>query len=93
MASGSQTYSGSWADLPVTANSMNSVIASRAPEATVPTLANTVAKSSEPNAQNMTNIAISKPKSPTRLTMKALRPARALPSPCSPFSYQKPINR
>ena len=48
---------------------------------------------SVPVTTNMRNIARVKPKSPTRLVMKAFLAARALPMPSFPFSNQKPISR
>src|SRR6266581_3758779 len=92
IASGSQVYRGSCADLPTQPQSSNSVImviaappAGRAPGAA----ANTGPKSSEPVAWKIRNIATRNPTSPMRLTMNAFFPASALT-----FSLnQKPINR
>src|SRR6266568_1621179 len=91
IASGSQVYRGSCADLPTQPQSSNSVImviaappAGRAPGAA----ANTGPKSSEPVAWKIRNIATRNPTSPMRLTMNAFFPASALT-----FSLnQKPIN-
>ncbi len=92
IASGSQTYSGIWADLPVAPSSRNKVTAvmTGPPAANAPpALANTASKSSEPVWRKMRNIATRNPKSPIRFTMKAFLPASALT--CS--VNQKPINR
>ena len=96
MASGSHTYSGICADLPVTPSSMNSVIASTthgAAAATCGACAKMTAKSKLLKFQNRKNNASSRPKSPMRLTTKAFLAACALPMPSLPFSNQKPINR
>ena len=45
------------------------------------------------NKEKMIKAAIRNPKSPIRLVMKAFFPARALPIPSLPLSYQKPIRR
>ena len=99
IASGSQVCSPSWADFPIAP--MNSRMQAIVSDGTcqprklivVPTAAgalpNTVSKSSEPKITNTAKMPSAKPKSPTRLTMKALIAA----SLAVLRSYQKPISR
>ena len=98
MASGSQTYSGSCADLPVTPTSMNRVISSDhrpgSAAATSGACSKTVSKfKAAKGPEDQEHGASRKPKSPMRLATKAFLAARALPMPSLPFSYQKPISR
>src|SRR5260370_6717069 len=80
MASGSQTYKGIWADLPVQPRNRSSAIvviagASAGPAAA--TRGDTSPQSSEPLCRNIRNIATQEPKPPLRLTLHALLPASA----------------
>jgi hypothetical protein len=79
MASGSQTYNGICADLPVAPTRRSSEIAVKSPALAstgMPfTCANTVAKSSERKLIPTRKMASTNPKSPMRFTMKALLPA------------------
>src|SRR3954471_2541201 len=82
MASGSHTYSGSWADLPqapkkrkkAMAVAMVTVMPLVCWRKPVPSLAKYVI---EPTAENVRNVAIMKPKSPTRFVTNAFLPATA----------------
>src|SRR5512136_2824087 len=91
IASGSQTYNGICADLPVAPTNNRSVIAVATPAATCPVSAawNTCSYCSEPTVAKIRNMPNVNPKSPTRLTMKAFLAALLLAS----FSNQKPISR
>jgi hypothetical protein len=99
IASGSQVCSGIWADFPIapmnsrmqargrlsTCQLRNSILA----PTTLGALPNTVPKSSEPKIVNTAKMPRAKPKSPTRLTTKALIAAALAEG----RSYQNPINR
>ena len=89
IASGSQTYSGICADLPVAPTNSSSVIRDSVPNPAlsigiVPAAFATARKSRVPNVEKMRNIPMMKPQSPMRLTMKAFLPA----SDALFFSYQ-----
>ena len=79
MASGSQTYSGICADLPVAPTRSSSPAAVIQPTSDSTGIgfiaANTVEKSSDLKCTPIRKIARAKPKSPMRLTMNALLPA------------------
>ena len=80
MASGSQTYSGICADLPVAPMKSSSVIRDSVPNAALstgiaPAASATARKSRVPNTEKMRNIPTMKPQSPIRLTMNAFLPA------------------
>ncbi len=78
MASGSHTYSGICALLPVAPTNSSSAIATAVPPTmAVPAWGSTSAKLSDPTAEKITNIAIMKPTSPMRLTTKAFLAAVA----------------
>src|SRR3990172_4745806 len=99
MASGSQTYKGSWADLPATPTKRNKVMKSITPgatEANCPAWAKTPANDRSLNHQNMVKPATRNPKSPMRLVIKAFRAAFELANEGRPrvsMSYQKPMSR
>src|SRR5579862_1127030 len=99
MASGSQTYNGICADLPVAPTNSNKVttVTTATPPKVLPSSTCTCCaisrKTTEPCpasdiAQNSRNAPSVKPKSPMRLTMNALLPALAF----AHSLYQKPIN-
>src|SRR6476620_8163552 len=93
MASGSQTYNGICADLPVAPTNSNSVISDSGPN-TVSVGADATecairSKSSVPNRRNTPRTPRMNPKSPMRLTMNAFLPA----SDADFFWYQNPISR
>ncbi len=75
MASGSQTYSGSCADLPHAPTSSSRPMVVKALRKRPGAAVNTLPKSSDPNLRTMWNIASENPKSPMRFTMNALLPA------------------
>src|SRR5205085_12542432 len=99
IAAGSHVCRQSWADFPIAP--MNNRMQAKVSEGScqpwklivVPIAAgafpNTVSKSSEPKITNTVKMPSEKPKSPTRLTMKALIEA----SFADLRSYQKPISR
>ena len=89
MASGSQTWSGSWADFPQAPMKRRRLIAVAVPTASAGALANTAVYSRVPRVVQMSMIPRPNPKSPTRLTMKAFFPAFA----AAARVYQKPIRR
>src|SRR5574340_1261043 len=99
IASGSQTYSGICADLPVTPSSKNRVISTINGELTAEMLAapwNTESNCRLPKALNIKKAAIRKPKSPMRLAIMAFLAASELAHDgraSVSISYQKPINR
>ena len=99
MASGSQVWSGTCADLPMAPRNSSMVMTvrmsnspprkSKPRPATAGAAPNTVSNSIELNTKNTAMMPSAKPKSPTRLTTKALiAAALALGR-----SYQKPISR
>src|SRR5215831_21064640 len=93
MASGSQTYSGIWADLPVapTNNSRQiavTVLTGSAEAWAWISLNDRVQTPFSPQLQNNRNSPRRNPASPTRLTTKAFLPALAFSSSV----YQKPIS-
>src|SRR5207244_4882954 len=71
MAAGSQTYSGSWADLPTAPRKSRKAMAVSVPLEAPLRWANTVPYWSEPKVAKIRNMAIRKPKSPTRLVTNA----------------------
>jgi len=78
MASGSHTYSGICALLPVAAaNSSSAITAAAAVPSTAPAWGRTSPNDSEPNSRKTTNMASMKPTSPMRLTTKAFLAAPA----------------
>src|SRR3954466_4329000 len=93
IASGSQTYSGICADLPVAPMNSSSVIQETVPNASsglTPDAARATSwKSTLPKRTNSSRTPSTNPKSPMRLTMKAFLPA----SEADFFWYQKPISR
>ena len=99
MASGSQVCRPSWADLPMAPrNSSRQMVVSastsqprklKVSSANPGVAAKTVSKPTELNRKNTAMMPSAKPKSPTRLTMKALI-AAAL---AAGRSYQKPISK
>jgi len=93
MASGSQTYSGICADLPVAPMKNSSVISEIRPKATSgcssAALKAISRKSRVPNSRNARAIPTMNAKSPMRLTTNAFLPA----SMADGFRYQKPIRR
>ena len=93
MASGSQTYSGIWADLPVAPMNSSSVATDRTPKPASGGSAATCAarfwKSSVPKVVQSSSIPRMNAKSPMRLTTNAFFPA----SMADCFWYQKPISR
>ena len=91
MASGSQVYSGIWADLPVAPKNRNRVMAVRTPEPMgyLAARGNTSEKFNDPKVQKIRKTPNRKPKSPIRLTTKAFLPA----SDADCFSYQNPMSR
>src|SRR3972149_432492 len=62
MASGSQTYKGSWADFPATPNNIARVISMIIQGGAVSALGSTASKLSEPKAQKIMNMASSMPR-------------------------------
>jgi len=80
IASGSHTYSGNCADLPIAPTNSSNAIGVTAP-ANLPgsaaSIRSMVAKSIVPKALNAQKIANRNPKSPMRLTMNAFFPAEA----------------
>src|SRR5262245_66323932 len=93
MASGSQTYSGIWADLPAAPMKSSSVMTDSVPNVVSGAIADTARaiswKSIVPNWTNASSTPSTNPKSPIRLTMNAFLPA----SDADFFSYQNPISR
>src|SRR5258707_6488726 len=93
IASGSQTYKGICADLPVAPTKSSSVISDITPKVVsgaTPDTARAISwKSSVPNRTNARNTPRMNPKSPMRLTMNAFLPASAADF----FSYQNPMRR
>ncbi len=89
MASPSQDWSGTWADLPQAARSSIRPIAVSLPSEVSPVLARTGPKAKLPKVVNISMIAIDRPMSPTRLTRKAFFAAVAALGLCC----QKPISR
>ena len=89
IASGSQTWSGTCADLPIAAQSRPSDAASAAPGAHSGAVSSTRDRVNAPVLAKMTNSAMRKPRSPTRVVRKAF---------CDAFlgassSNQKPMSR
>src|SRR5690348_3761410 len=100
MESGSQTCSGTWADLPIAPMNRQMQMSVSAPAPLVAVIgmtacarcgaaANAASYESEPVYANTPAMPMMKPKSPTRLTMKALR----LANTALGRVYQKPISR
>jgi hypothetical protein len=99
MASGSQVCSGTCADLPMAPmNRSRQTTVSASPwnqrksrvlPCMADALAKMVSKDTESNSQNTPKMPSAKPKSPMRLTMKALMAAALAEG----RSYQKPISR
>src|SRR3954469_4814443 len=75
MASGSQTYSGSWADLPHAVRNINNPMAPAAYDENW--CSNTTLYVSEPVFENTRNMATMSPKSATRLVTNSFLPATA----------------
>ena len=71
MASGSQTYSGNWALLPVQARNSSRAMAVTVPAASAPASPKTTSKSRLPVVAKIRNMASRKPTSPMRLARKA----------------------
>ena len=91
MASGSQTWSGNWADLPMAPRKMSRVAQVKVLEAISPACAASkmAVISKVPVTLNRIRMPISRPTSPIRVVTKAFFAASA----ADLFSYQKPINR
>ncbi len=89
MASGSHTYSGICALLPVAPTNSSRPMAIRVPVVAVATVGRTSVNSREPKVAKMMNIATMKPTSPMRLVTNAFLAAAAYAG----FSNQKPISR
>ncbi len=90
MASGSQTWSGSWADLPIAPASSSSEIAVAVPCVSSPAASpNTVSKSSEPTCTKISATPSSIAASPILVVTNAFFAALD----AAGRSYQKPINR
>src|SRR6266536_42043 len=89
MASGSHTYSGICALLPVQARNSSSAMAVAAPAASPETRPKTWSKSSVPNLAKIRKIASRNPTSPMRLAMNAFLAAAGT----SGLVNQKPISR
>src|ERR671919_3254080 len=77
MASGSHTWSGTWADFPTAPANSRRAIAVAVPEAMDPAPPNTSSNRTEPVVENARKIPISIAVSPMRVTMKAFFPASA----------------
>src|ERR687892_729751 len=77
MASGSHTWSGSWADFPTAPANSSSAMAVAVPEASPPAAPNTSSNRTDPVVENARKIPISMAVSPIRVTMKAFFPASA----------------
>jgi hypothetical protein len=75
IASGNHACNGNWPDLPHAPISSSNPISSTVVESALPTLGKMSPKLSEPNVENIRNIAISRPASPTRFMMNAFLPA------------------
>ena len=89
MASSSQDWSGTWADLPHAPSSSSRPSAVTTPWLADPTAPNTPVKVTEPNWKNISMIATDRPTSPTRLAMNAFLAAVAAVG----LYCQKPISR
>jgi hypothetical protein len=92
MASGSQVYSGIWADLPVQPRNRNRVmrVTIVPPAVSVSGASSAIrAKSRVPSSRHRRNIATRTPKSPIRFMMNAFLPASALALSLN----QKPMRR
>ena len=95
IASGSQTYRGSCADLPMAPVKSSRQMVVRMPVGTVASggaltsRLKMVAKSTDPKVQKRRRMPMVKPKSPMRVVMKAFLPA--LMADC--FRNQKPMSR
>ncbi len=89
IASGSQTWSGNWALLPIAPAKISRLIRRMVVPGSVPTWWITAWMSSVPRLAKMSMIPSAKPTSPTRLTMNAFFAARAAVR----FRYQNPISR
>ena len=74
MASGSHTYSGIWADLPIAPTKSSTPISANVPWSTLAMLASIASKvnPSPPATKKSVNIPMINPKSPTRLSINAL---------------------
>src|SRR6476620_4981754 len=86
IASPSQLCSGNWADLPQAPSSSRRPIAVRTAAFAPGTPASTPEKVTVPNVANISAIAMTSPKSPTRLATNALFAAEAYAG----FQFQKP---
>jgi hypothetical protein len=89
IASSSQDWSGSCADLPQAPSSSNSPIASATPLPPERADANTPVKLNVPNSANISMIASDRPASPTRFAMNAFFAAAAADG----LNCQNPISR
>ncbi len=89
IASGSQTCSGTCADLPIAAHSRPTAAAVAAPGAHSGIVCSTSGRSKVPTLAKITNRAIRKPRSPTRVVRNAFWDALRGPS----SSYQNPMSR
>lgn len=89
IASPSQDWSGTWADLPQAASSSIRPMVVLRPSPVSPTSLKTVEKANEPQVVNMTMMAMDRPMSPTRLTRNAFLAAVAALGLCC----QKPMSR
>ncbi len=93
IASGSHTYSGIWADLPVAPTNRSSVtsdtVPNRASGASAAALRATSWKSRLPKRSTSSSMPSTNPRSPIRFTMKAFLPA----SDADRLRYQNPISR
>src|SRR5271166_1691080 len=89
IASSSQDWSGTWADLPHAPRSSRKPRAVTTPWLADPTAPKTPVKVTEPNCANISMIATDRPTSPTRFAMKAFFAAVAAVG----LYCQKPISR
>ena len=89
IASGSQTWSGNWALLPIAPQKTSSAIAAIVSWSSVPTRSMTSWTLSVPRLTKISMIPSANPTSPTRLTMNAF----LLASAAVRFRYQNPISR
>ena len=89
MASGSQVWSGSWADFPQAPRNRSRAIAVAVPTVSSSARGKTSMYTSVPRLDQSSMMPSPKPKSPTRLTMNAFLPALAAES----LRYQKPMRR
>src|SRR6266540_5300223 len=89
MASGSQTWSGNWADLPIAPAKRRRAMMVAVVSVWPPILAKTSVKANDPSVVQIMITPRPKPKSPIRLTTNAFLAAPAAEG----FLYQKPMSR